>query len=266
MSFSLPFPRPGPERRRAAGLAAGLERAATTVAVGYGGSYFFRRALRSLRHGIAHFDIPVAIGIAAAYGGSLWAFAEGRSDALYLDSVNVFLYVHAARPRFLQERTLLVNRRRLLRSEAFSLCLRDGAGGAAARGAVGGRPARHAAAPPAGRPVPGRGDAPLGARMRVRSGVADGESRPPSRRASRCGRARGCSAPGRRASTHAPGSTRPRSRRCAQARAKELPVLWRWSVQVYVFVVLAAALAGLIAWWGRWTRTARRRCSSPCWS
>ena len=85
----------------------------------YGGSYFFGRAWRSLRHGIAHFDIPVSLGILAAYLGSVWSFAQGDGTALYFDSVNVFITLMLL-GRFLQERTLLSNRRRLLGSEAFS--------------------------------------------------------------------------------------------------------------------------------------------------
>lgn len=90
----------------------------TIIGVLYGGSYFFGRAWASLKQGVAHFDIPIALGILAAFFGSLWAHWRGDSGSVYYDSVNVFLTFMLA-GRFIQERALLRNRRQLLKAEAF---------------------------------------------------------------------------------------------------------------------------------------------------
>lgn len=254
MSFSLPFylglsEAGGPLQSWLRGLSLAL----TTVGVAYGGSYFFGRAWRSLRHGIAHFDIPVALGLAAAFGGSLWAFATGRSDALYLDSVNVFL-TFMLLGRFLQERTLLANRRRLLQSDAFRH---------ATVTALDPQPHELAwAAVPAGArlllqpgglcPVRARLDAPGTLEFDLAS--LTGERQPVAVAAGEPVRA------GARLISDQPARLTALADFDASALAvllpqerghEDLPVLWRWSVKVYVFAVLAAALAGLLWWWPR---------------
>ncbi|MEO8083768.1 MAG: heavy metal translocating P-type ATPase metal-binding domain-containing protein [Ardenticatenales bacterium] len=252
MSFSLPF-----YLGLAEGAGAlqswlrGLSVLLTTVAVGYGGSYFFGRAWRSARHGIAHFDIPVAIGILAAYAGSLWALAEGRTDALYLDSVNVFL-TFMLLGRFLQERTLQRNRRQLLRSDAFGLAM-------------------VTALDPRAHDIPWREVRP-GTRLLLQPGsLCPAEATLRSRHAlefdlaSLTGERAPATVPpggpvraGARLVSNQPAHVDARAGFDASALAallpqgrgpEELPVLWRWSVQVYVFVVLTAALAGLVGWW-----------------
>ncbi|MCC7020356.1 MAG: HAD family hydrolase [Ardenticatenales bacterium] len=252
MSFSLPFylglSEAGGDLQA---WLRGLSLVLTTVAVGYGGSYFFGRAWRALRHGIAHFDIPVAIGLAAAYAGSLWAFAHGRADAMYLDSVNVFL-TFMLLGRFLQERTLLANRRRLLTSDAFShatvtaldpqprevpwakvgagqrLLLQPGSLCPAEARLDGDRTLEFDLASLTGERQPSA----VGAGDTVRAGA-----RLLSRAPARVTTLRGFDA-------SALAALLPQER-----GHEDLPVLWRWSVKVYVFVVLIAATAGLIGWW-----------------
>src|SRR5262249_8354020 len=57
--------------------------------------------------------------VIAAYLGSLAAWALGRSDARYFDSVNLFLTLMLL-GRFLQERALLKQRRELLQADSFA--------------------------------------------------------------------------------------------------------------------------------------------------
>ena len=121
MSFSLPFYLGLAEDSGAlAQLLRTLSVILTTISVVYGGSYFFRRAGQALRHGVAHFDITISLGLAAAYLGSLWSMVHGRADALYLDSVNLFL-TFMLLGRFLQERALLTQRRYLLQADSFAV-------------------------------------------------------------------------------------------------------------------------------------------------
>lgn len=252
MSFSLPFylglsEAGGPLQAWLRGLSLFL----TTGAVLYGGSYFFNRAWRSLRHGIAHFDIPVALGLLAAYGGSLWAFLQGRTDALYLDSVNVFL-TFMLLGRYLQERSLLSGRRRLLRSQAFSqatvtvldphpqerpwakvqagerLLLQPGALCPVEAKLEEAEDREFDLASLTGERQPQR--VPQG--EKVRAGARLISSSP----------ARVLSQGGFDASVLAALLPQDRGQ-------EDLPVLWRWSVKVYVFFVLGAALAGLAWWW-----------------
>lgn len=231
----------------------GLSLVLTSLAVAYGGSYFFGRAWQALRHGIAHFDIPVALGVAAAYGGSLWAFAAGKPDALYLDSVNVFL-TFMLLGRFLQERTLLANRRRLLQSDAFRHATvtvldtppREVAWAAVPAGA------RLLLQPGGLSPVAACLDGP--ARLEFDLASLTGERQPMAVAAGETVRAgaRLISGQPARLTALADFDASALARLLPQERGHEdLPVLWRWSVQVYVVAVLAAALAGLAWWWPR---------------
>jgi Cu2+-exporting ATPase len=121
MSFSLPFYLGlADDQGGLAQVLRWLSLALTSAGVAYGGGYFFRRAWASLRHGVAHFDITISLGLAAAFAGSLWSMAQGRGDARYLDSVNLFLTLMLL-GRFLQERALLGQRRQLLQADSFAL-------------------------------------------------------------------------------------------------------------------------------------------------
>ncbi len=62
----------------------------TLPALLYSASPFFRGAWRDLRHGSAGMDVPVALGLAAAFGGSVWATFTGRGP-VYYDSVTMFI-------------------------------------------------------------------------------------------------------------------------------------------------------------------------------
>ena len=47
----------------------------------YSASPFFHGAWRDLRHRSAGMDVPVALGLAAAFGGSVWATFTGRDPS-----------------------------------------------------------------------------------------------------------------------------------------------------------------------------------------
>ncbi len=87
-----------------------------TVSVLMGGPVFMRSAIAGLRNGILHLDVPISIGIILAYAGSSWGFWTGRDNALYLDSVSVFIALMLL-GRYLQGRVLSANRDRLLAND-----------------------------------------------------------------------------------------------------------------------------------------------------
>ena len=61
-----------------------------------GGSYFLRKAWAALRHGVLHIDLPIALGILLAYGGSLLGWALGAERLLYFDFVSIFTFLMLA--------------------------------------------------------------------------------------------------------------------------------------------------------------------------
>jgi Cu2+-exporting ATPase len=94
------------------------------------GSYFVVRAYRGVRMGILHLDLPIALGIVLAYVGSTIAFATRGAHESYLDTLSVFVAVMLI-GRLLQERLLDKNRKALLEA--------DGSSGLLARRVVSGR-------------------------------------------------------------------------------------------------------------------------------
>jgi P-type Cu2+ transporter len=97
----------GPLRRLFDALDFGLATAVVVV----GGSLFLRAALSALRLRAVHLDLPIAIGIASAYVGSVYALYVGRAP--YFDSLCVFTTLMIL-GRFLQQRVLEKNQRQLL--------------------------------------------------------------------------------------------------------------------------------------------------------
>lgn len=61
-----------------------------TFALLLGGSYFFTKALAAIRHRSIHIDLPIALGITAAYLGSLIGWFSGEADLIYFDFVAIF--------------------------------------------------------------------------------------------------------------------------------------------------------------------------------
>lgn len=84
-----------------------------TLSVLIGGSYFFLRAWQALRRRILHLDLPISLGLLAAYTGSLIAWARDDGSFLYFDFVSTFTFLMLA-GRWLQQKAVARNRRQLL--------------------------------------------------------------------------------------------------------------------------------------------------------
>ncbi len=64
----------------------------TAPAVFYSAQPFFLGAWQDLKNRMPGMDVPVALGIAAAFGGSVWATVRGSGD-VYYDSVTMFIFL-----------------------------------------------------------------------------------------------------------------------------------------------------------------------------
>ncbi len=84
-----------------------------TLSVLVGGTYFLARALRALRERAMHIDLPIAIGIAGAYLGSLYGWLAGEERFVYFDFVSAFILLMLV-GRWAQVAAVERNRRRLL--------------------------------------------------------------------------------------------------------------------------------------------------------
>ncbi len=88
-----------------------------TLAVLVGGPVFFRAAFVGLKNHVLHLDLPIALGILLAYGGSVYWFVA-RGDHSYFDTVTIFITLMLL-GRWLQERAITRNRRFLLKAEGI---------------------------------------------------------------------------------------------------------------------------------------------------
>jgi len=85
-----------------------------TLSVLTGGSYFLGRAVRALHSGVLHIDLPIALGISGAYGGSFYGWISGRAEFVYFDFVGAFILLMLV-GRWAQVVAVERNQRRLLR-------------------------------------------------------------------------------------------------------------------------------------------------------
>ena len=90
--------------------------AISTLSVLVGGPVFFRSAYRALRARALHMDLPIALGIVLAYGGSALSFFRGNARGVFVDTLDVFIALMLV-GRFLQERALERNRLSLLAND-----------------------------------------------------------------------------------------------------------------------------------------------------
>lgn len=90
--------------------------ALATVAVLFGGSLFVASAWRGLRRGVAHLDLPIAVGILLGYAGSVWVWLAHGPEAAYFDTLTIFIALMVL-GRWLQERVLERNRLSLLAND-----------------------------------------------------------------------------------------------------------------------------------------------------
>lgn len=92
--------------------------ASATLAMLVGGSYFIERAWRSLQAGTLHIDTPIALGIVAAYAGSLGGWLAGVEGLKYFDFVAIFIFLMLA-GRWAQQAAVERNRRKLMRDTSI---------------------------------------------------------------------------------------------------------------------------------------------------
>ncbi len=90
-----------------------LSLALASAVVVIGGWPFFKSALLGLRRGVAHLDLPIALGIILVYSVSVTQALRGRGDHTYLDTLCVFVTLMLV-GRWLQRRVLDRNRQYLL--------------------------------------------------------------------------------------------------------------------------------------------------------
>jgi P-type Cu2+ transporter len=96
-----------------AGLFRLLALAFGTLSFLVGGAYFIGRAVQAMRERVMHIDLPIAIGIIGAYGGSLYGWLAGAERFVYFDFVATFILLMLV-GRWAQTAAVERNRRRLL--------------------------------------------------------------------------------------------------------------------------------------------------------
>ena len=82
-----------------------------------GGSYFFVRSWHSLRQRVLHIDLPISLGLGAAYAGSVFAWMRGAHGFVYFDFVSTFTVLMLA-GRWLQQKAVERNRHQLLAAQS----------------------------------------------------------------------------------------------------------------------------------------------------
>ena len=88
-----------------------------TLSFFIGGSYFFVRSWHSLRQRVLHLDLPISLGLIAAYAGSVVAWTRGEHGFVYFDFVATFTFLMLA-GRWLQQKAVERNRHQLLAAQA----------------------------------------------------------------------------------------------------------------------------------------------------
>jgi len=97
-------------------LFTGLNFGLAAIAVAVGGPVFFRSAWRALRQRMLHLDLPIALGIALAFAGSVHSYLTHGSRSAYFDTLDIFITLMLL-GRWLQERAVERNRAWLLASD-----------------------------------------------------------------------------------------------------------------------------------------------------
>ena len=127
MLFAFPTYFGMPRSYEYAGLFGVLALTFGTLSFLVGGSYFLNRAVRALREGALHIDLPIALGIVGAYAGSLYGWLAGEERFVYFDFVATFILLMLV-GRWAQVAAVERNRRRLLSQQPKKPHVRLGAG------------------------------------------------------------------------------------------------------------------------------------------
>ena len=114
MGFSLPGYLGMPADFEFAGLFRLIAFASATLAMLSGGSYFITRAWRAARAGSLHIDLPIALGLIAAYLGSIAGWITGEERLMYFDFVATFVFLMLL-GRYVQTAAVEKNLLRLVR-------------------------------------------------------------------------------------------------------------------------------------------------------
>ena len=137
MGFSLPVYLGMPADFEFAGLFRLIAFLSATLSMLVGAGYFIDRAWRAVRAGSLHIDLPIALGLIAAYLGSIVGWALDAEKLLYFDFVSIFVFLMLA-GRFLQTAAVDRNRRRLMRAQPVpeTLPLANGSAESVGRGEI----------------------------------------------------------------------------------------------------------------------------------
>lgn len=90
-----------------------LSMAFATLSLLAGGGYFLGKAARSLQLGVVSIDLPIALGIVGAYGGSFFGWIVHNEVFVYFDFVSTFILLMLV-GRWAQLAAVERNQRRLL--------------------------------------------------------------------------------------------------------------------------------------------------------
>jgi len=125
MGFSLPHYLGMPADFEFAALFRLIAFASATLAMLSGGGYFITRAWRALRAGTLHIDLPIALGLLAAYFGSIAGWIAGEEKLMYFDFVATFVFLMLL-GRYVQTAAVEKNRLRLVRRSPLPESVRAG--------------------------------------------------------------------------------------------------------------------------------------------
>jgi Cu2+-exporting ATPase len=125
MGFTLPHYLGMPADFEFAGLFRLIAFASATLAMLSGGGYFIVRAWRALRAGSLHIDLPIALGLIAAYLGSIAGWMAGEERLMYFDFVATFVFLMLL-GRYVQTAAVEKNRLRLVRRSPLPESVRAG--------------------------------------------------------------------------------------------------------------------------------------------
>jgi P-type Cu2+ transporter len=114
MAFSLPTYLGMPMGFEFAGLFRLIAFISATLAMLVGSGYFISRAWRGLKIGVLHIDLPISLGLIAAYMGSIIGWVQGNEHMLYFDFVATFVFLMLT-GRYIQTAAVERNRQRLVR-------------------------------------------------------------------------------------------------------------------------------------------------------
>ncbi|MBK1882100.1 heavy metal translocating P-type ATPase metal-binding domain-containing protein [Luteolibacter pohnpeiensis] len=119
MIFTLPFYAGMPISFELAPLFRLIAFLSATLAMLTGGGWFIARAWRALQMRTLHIDLPIALGLIAAYLGSIVGWALDLEGLLYFDFVCTFVFLMLG-GRWLQTLAVEKNRRRIARTSPIS--------------------------------------------------------------------------------------------------------------------------------------------------